>query len=82
MLCVSEFKSLEGNLLCWNQSRAVNALVSRAVLSLWEMKLFSIAASEIPVFLGLCRGIKWAPTFLLGILVQPCDKTLSLLIVL
>lgn len=46
------------------------------------MKLFSIAASEIPVFLGLCRGIKWAPTFLLGILVQPCDKTLSLLIVL
>lgn len=46
------------------------------------MKLFSIAASEIPVFLGLCRGIKWAPAFLLGILVQPCDKEkFSLLIV-
>lgn len=81
---VSVFKSLEDNSLCWNQNRVVNTLVFVVYpLSLWKMRLF-ITIFEIPVGLWLCKGIEWAPAFLLGILIpcHSCDKETVPLIVL
>lgn len=60
------FKSLEGNALCWNQSRVVFTLFCSCPLSLWKTRLFSTATSEMPIVLWLCQGIKVGSCFSAG----------------
>lgn len=73
-MCVSVFKSLEGNSLCWYQSRAANSGVCSCPLSVWKMKLFSIAASHIPVALWLCKGLSGLLLCCMEYTSQPYDK--------
>lgn len=46
----------------------------RYFLPLWKMGFSSIAASEMTVFLGLCKGVEWASAFVLKTFVRPCGK--------
>ena len=70
MTFVSDFKSLEGNSLGWNQSRVVNTLVFVVLLchcGKW-------GCSPLPPlkylwFFDRAKGLRLAPAFLLGILV-------------
>lgn len=79
---VSVFKSLEGNSLCWNQSRVVNTLVFVVILcrcGKWGCLSPSLK------YLWVCdcaKGLSGLLLFCWEYSFQPCDKETVLLIVL
>lgn len=68
-LLVYVFKSWEGNSLCWIQSRVVDTLVFVVFPpSLWKTRLSSSSPLKHLQFCDCAKGLRWAPGFVLGIL--------------